>query len=609
MMLSEFLPFVAVLAITVGLAWLLSLYLQRVFAIVPVALATAPAAGSQTITPPASSSLLAKACYLPRLIETGLYRIAGIDPGREHSWLTYLVGIVLFNLVGLIWLATMLHYQHVLPMNPAQLPAVPWPLAINIAASFVTNTNWQAYAGEVALSHFSQTVGLAVQNFLAPASALTIALALTRSFARSNMTTLGNCWRDMIRAILYVLLPLALLFALILVALGVPQNFDANLVAQGLEGGSQVLPPAFNGGSQILPPAFNGGSQVLPPAFNGGSQILPQGSMASQTAIMLLGSNGGGFLAANQAHPYLNPSLISNWLQWASMLLLPLAMLLLFGRLIGQPRQGWMLLLVALTLMLLACLLVGWWEQGATAGRDLRLQAGGATSWWSVVSAASGNGSTNMGVGWLTPLSQMVMALLIMVGGVTPGGVGCGLYGLLLYALLTVFITGLMVGRTPEIFGKKIEVGEMRLVVLAILIAPAAILLGQVAALLSPQVLGDLHQGDPANLSFRFSQLLYAFGSAAGNNGSSLGWVYDGTHYADGLITVVMLVGRLAMFWPIAALAGRLVAKKTVTANPGTLPTDRPLFAMLLAMMILLLGGLTYLPSMMMGSIADYLLP
>jgi K+-transporting ATPase ATPase A chain len=239
----------------------------------------------------------------------------------------------------------------------------------------------------------------------------------------------------------------------------------------------------------------------------------------------------------------------------------------------------------------------------------LRLQAGGATSWWSVVSAASGNGSTNMGVGWLTPLSQMVMALLIMVGGVTPGGVGCGLYGLLLYALLTVFITGLMVGRTPEIFGKKIEVGEMRLVVLAILIAPAAILLGQVAALLSPQVLGDLHQGDPANLSFRFSQLLYAFGSAAGNNGSSLGWVYDGTHYADGLITVVMLVGRLAMFWPIAALAGRLVAKKTVTANPGTLPTDRPLFAMLLAMMILLLGGLTYLPSMMMGSIADYLLP
>jgi hypothetical protein len=241
-MLSEFLPFVAVLAITVGLAWLLSLYLQRVFAIVPAALATAPAAGSQTITPPASSSLLAKACYLPRLIETGLYRIAGIDPGREHSWLTYLVGIVLFNLVGLIWLATMLHYQHVLPMNPAQLPAVPWPLAINIAASFVTNTNWQAYAGEVALSHFSQTVGLAVQNFLAPASALTIALALTRSFARSNMTTLGNCWRDMIRAILYVLLPLALLFALILVALGVPQNFDANLVAQGLEGGSQILP-------------------------------------------------------------------------------------------------------------------------------------------------------------------------------------------------------------------------------------------------------------------------------------------------------------------------------------------------------------------------------
>lgn len=582
-MLSEFLPFVAVLAITVGLAWLLSLYMQRVFAIVPAALATAPAA----VIPSASSSLLAKACYLPRLIETGLYRIAGIDPGREHSWLTYLVGIVLFNLVGLIWLATMLHYQHVLPMNPAQLPAVSWPLAINIAASFVTNTNWQAYAGEVALSHFSQTVGLAVQNFLAPASALTIALALTRSFARSNMTTLGNCWRDMIRAILYVLLPLALLFALILVALGVPQNFDANLVAQGLEGGSQVLPPAFNGGSQIL----------------------PQGSMASQTAIMLLGSNGGGFLGGNQAHPYLNPSLISNWLQLGSMLLLPLAVLLLFGRLIGQPRQGWMLLLVALTLMLLACLLVGRWEQGAMAARDLRLQAGGVASWWSVVSAASGNGATNMGIGWLTPLSQMVLALLMMVGGVTPGGVGCGLYGLLLYALLTVFITGLMVGRTPEIFGKKIEAGEMRLVMLAILIAPAAILLGQVAALLSPQVLGDLHQGDPANLSFRFSQLLYAFGSAAGNNGSSLGWAYDGTHYADGLITVAMLVGRLAMFWPIAALAGRLVAKKTVTANPGTLPTDRPLFAMLLAMMILLLGGLTYLPSMMMGSIADYLLP
>ena len=586
-MLSEFLPFVAVLAITVGLAWLLSLYMQRVFAIVPAALATAPAAVISIASSSASSSLLAKACYLPRLIETGLYRMTGIDPGREHTWLTYLVSVVLFNLVGLIWLAILLHYQNLWPLNPNNLPAVPWPLAINIAASFITNTNWQAYAGEVVLSHFSQTVGLAVQNFLAPASALAIALALTRSFARSNMTTLGNCWRDMIRAILYVLLPLALLFALILVALGVPQNFDANLVAQGLEGGSQVLSPAFNGGSQVL----------------------PQGSMASQTAIMLLGSNGGGFLGGNQAHPYLNPSLISNWLQLCSMLLLPLAMLLLFGRLIGQKKQGWMLLIVALMMLILASLLIWWMERGGTAGRDLRLQAGGATSWWSAVTAASGNGSTNMGVGWLTPLSQMVMALLIMVGGVTPGGVGCGLYGLLLYALLTVFITGLMVGRTPEIFGKKIEVGEMRLVVLAILIAPAAILLGQVAALLSPAVLSWLHQGDPANLSFRFSQLLYAFGSAAGNNGSSLGWVYDGTHYADGLITVAMLLGRLAMFWPIAALAGRLAAKKTIAASPGTLPTDRPLFALLLAMIILLLGSLTYLPSMMIGSIADHLTP
>jgi len=586
-MLSEFLPFVAVLAITVGLAWLLSLYMQRVFAIVPAALATSPAAVTEAVIPSAFPSLLAKACYLPRLIETGLYRITGIDPGREHTWLTYLVSVVLFNLVGLIWLAILLHYQNLWPLNPNNLPAVPWPLAINIAASFITNTNWQAYAGEVALSHFSQMVGLAVQNFLAPASALAIALALTRSFARSNMTTLGNCWRDMIRAILYVLLPLSLLFALILVAQGVPQNFDANLVAQGL----------------------GGGSQILPPAFNGGSQILPQGPMASQVAIMLLGSNGGGFLGVNQAHPYLNPSLISNWLQLGSMLLLPLAMLLLFGRLIGQKKQGWMLLIVALMMLILASLLIWWMERGGTASRDLRLQTGGVTSWWSAVTAASGNGSTNMAVGWLTPLSQMVMALLIMVGGVTPGGVGCGLYGLLLYALLTVFITGLMVGRTPEIFGKKIEVGEMRLVVLATLITPAAILLGQVAALLSPVVLSGLQNGDPANLSFRFSQLLYAFGSAAGNNGSSLGWPYDGTHYADGLITVAMLVGRLAMFWPIAALAGRLAAKKTIAASPGTLPTDRPLFALLLAMMILLLGSLTYLPSMMIGSIADYLMP
>ncbi|MBM3602866.1 MAG: potassium-transporting ATPase subunit KdpA [Alphaproteobacteria bacterium] len=601
MLLANTLTLLATLAATIALAWPLSLYLQRVFA----PFTPPPPNGSHHPT----AAWWAKVTYLPRRVEGGLYRMAGIDPGREHSWLTYLVGVVLFNLVGLIWLTILLHYQNLWPLNPAQLPAVPWPLAINIAASFMTNTNWQAYAGEVVLSPFSQTVGLAVQNFLAPASAIAIALALTRSFARSNMTTLGNCWRDMIRAILYVLLPMALLLALILLALGVPQNFNPPMVAQGLEGAQQLLPPALNGGSQILPPALNGGSQILPPALNGGSQILPHGAMASQTAIMLLGSNGGGFLAANQAHPYLNPSLLTNWVQMGSMLLLPMAVLLLFGRLIGQPRQGWMLLLVALSLLLLACLLVGWWEQGATAGRDLRLQAGGAASWWSVVSAASGNGSTNMAIGWLNPLSQMVLGLLIMVGGVTPGGVGCGLYGLLLYALLTIFITGLMVGRTPEIFGKKIEVGEMRLVMLAILIAPAAILLGQVAALLSPQVLGDLHQGDPTNLSFRFSQLLFAFGSAAGNNGGSLGWNYDGTHYADGLITVVMLVGRLAMFWPIAALAGRLAAKKSVTANPGTLATDRPLFAMLLAIMIVLLGGLTYMPSMMMGSIADYLLP
>jgi potassium-transporting ATPase potassium-binding subunit len=518
-------------------------------------------------------------------VERAFYAVAGIDQGREQSWIAYAFGVLLFSIAGFLVLYGILRLQDILPFNPQGFPGVAPDLAFNTAVSFITNTNWQSYGGETTMSHFSQMAGLTVQNFLSAATGIAIAVGLSRAFVRSNMTTLGNFWVDMTRATLYVLLPLAIIVALLFIALGMPQTLDGSFTATTLEGAKQVI---------------------------------STGPVASQEAIKQLGTNGGGFFNVNASHPFENPNAFSNYLGVFSMLVVSSAMVYAFGQITGNRRQAWALLSAMAILLTIGIGAIYWAEtsgnpiltqlgvdplQGNMEGKEIRFGQAG-TALYAAVTTGLSNGGVNAMHASLTPLGGLVPMFLIQLGEILPGGVGSGLYGMVIFAILTVFVAGLMVGRTPEFLGKKIESREMKFAMLAVLVLPLAILgFTAISAILPVGLTGLLNKG-PHGLS----EILYAYSSAAGNNGSAFAGLTANSIWYNTTLGIAMLLGRFAYIVPVLAIAGSLVGKQKVPASAGTFPTDGPLFVGLLIGIIIILGGLQYFPALALGPIVEHFL-
>ena len=525
-----------------------------------------------------------------RPIERPLYAVAGVAPGpdgngREQHWSAYAIAMLVFNLAGFLLLFAILRLQDTLPLNPQGLPGLPSDLAFNTAVSFVTNTNWQAYGGESTMSYFSQMAGLTVQNFLSAATGIAIALVVIRAFARKSVKTIGNFWVDLTRATLGVLLPIAFVAAIFLIWQGMPQNFDAYVTATTLEGAEQVI---------------------------------AQGPVASQVAIKMLGTNGGGFFNANAAHPFENPTALSNFVQMLLIFLIGAALTNVFGRMVKDQRQGYAILATMLLLFVAGVLIVGHVEAGANPlltalgvdpamgnmeGKEVRF--GRFTSaLFAVITTAASCGAVNAMHSSFLPLGGMIPMLNIMLGEVIVGGVGAGFYGIALFIVATLFIAGLMVGRSPEYLGKKIEAREAKLAVLAILISPMAILVGTAIALVTEPGLAGLLSSGPHGLS----EVLYGFTSAAGNNGSAFAGLTANSVFYNTALGITMLLGRFAMIVPVIAMAGGLAAKKATPASAGSFPTHGPMFVLLLAGTILIVGGLTFFPALGLGPIVEHLL-
>lgn len=518
-------------------------------------------------------------------VEHGFYRLAGLDPKGEQTWLGYALGVLLFSFFGVLLLYAILRLQGVLPLNPQGFEGVAPDLAFNTAVSFVTNTNWQSYGGETTLSHLSQMLGLTVQNFVSAASGMAIAVAVSRAFARSNLERIGNFWVDLTRATLYVLLPIAVMVALIFAALGLPQTLAGSVAATTLEGASQTI---------------------------------AMGPMASQEAIKQLGTNGGGFMNVNATHPFENPNAFSNYLAIFSMLSISSAIIYAFGQIAGSCRQAWALL-SAMLILLVAGIGATYWAE--TAGNPIHIAAGvdpalgnmegkevrfgqAMTALYAAVTTGLSNGGVNAMHSSLTPLGGLVPLFLIQLGEVLPGGVGSGLYGMVVFAILTVFVAGLMVGRTPEFLGKKIEAREMKLAMLAVLILPLSILgFSAVAAVIPAGLAGPVNSG-PHGLT----EILYAYSSAAGNNGSAFAGLSANSPWYNTTLGLAMLAGRFAYIVPVLAIAGSLARKRRVPVSAGTFPTDGPLFVGLLVGIILILGGLQFFPALALGPILEHVL-
>ena len=512
--------------------------------------------------------------------ERVLFRLIGIDPKVEQSWVAYAVSLMVFNLSGIVLLFVILKLQGVLPLNPQGFPAVESLLAFNTAVSFVTNTNWQNYGGESTLSHLSQMIGLTVQNFLSAATGIAVAFALIRGFARRQASGIGNFWVDASRVTLYLLLPACIVLALIYVALGVPQTFVASATATTIEGAKQVI---------------------------------ALGPVASQLAIKMLGTNGGGFFNANSAHPFENPSAISNFVQMLSIFVLGAGLTLTFGKAVGNVRQGWAILVTMLILFIGGVAVVYGAEAagnplhhaigvagGNMEGKEVRFGVA-ASALFATITTATSTGAVIAAHDSLTPLGGLIPMLNMQLGELVIGGVGSGLYAVLVYAILAVFIAGLMVGRTPEYVGKKIEEREMKLAVMAIFIPPLMILgLTAVASVLPAGLAGPLAKGPHG-----FSEILYAFTSAAANNGSAFGGLTGNTPFYNLLLALGMFVGRFGVILPVLGIAGGLAAKRVVPAGAGSFPTTGALWIGLLASVILIVGGLTFLPALVLGPIAD----
>jgi len=516
-------------------------------------------------------------------IERGFYAIAGVRPDKEQGWLAYTLGVLLFSVSGFVLLYAILRLQNFLPLNPQGFAGLAPDLAFNTAASFVTNTNWQSYGGETTMSHLSQMLGLTVQNFVSAATGIAVAISLTRAFVRSGVDALGNFWVDLTRATLYVLLPLALVVAVVFVAMGLPQTLDGSFAATTLEGVQQTI---------------------------------ATGPVASQEAIKQLGTNGGGFFNVNASHPFENPNAFSDYLNIIAMLSVSAAMVYAFGEMVGSRRQGWALLSVTIIMLVVATGAIYWAEtygnplltavgvdpsMGNMEGKEVRFGQS-MSALYAAVTTGLSNGGVNAMHGSLTALGGLVPMFLIQLGEVLPGGVGSGLYGLLVFAILAVFVAGLMVGRTPEFLGKKIEAREMKFAMLALLILPLTILGFTAISAVAEFGTSSILTPGPHGLS----EILYAYTSAAGNNGSAFGGLSANTPWYNTTLGIAMLLGRFAYLVPVLAIAGSLVKKPRAAASAGTFPTDRPLFVGLLIGIIIILGGLQFFPALALGPIVEH---
>ena len=517
-----------------------------------------------------------------RPVERGLYWIGGVDERREQHWLTYPVAMLLFHVGGFLIIYGLMRLQALLPFNPAEQSAVAEDLSFNTAISFITNTNWQNYGGESTLSYLVQMLGLTHQNFLSAATGIALAVALIRGFSRSSMRTIGNFWVDVTRCTLYVLLPICIVYTLFLVWQGIPQTLGAYVDATTLEGGKQ---------------------------------IIALGPVASQVAIKMLGTNGGGFFNANAAHPFENPTALSNFVQMISIFSLGAALTNVFGRMVGNQRQGWAILSVMSVLFITGVAITYWAEaNGTTAMHALGLSGGNmegkevrfgivASSLFAVITTAASCGAVNAMHDSFTALGGMIPLINMQLGEIIVGGVGAGLYGMLLFVVLAIFVAGLMVGRTPEYVGKKIEAREVKMAMLAILVLPLMYLGWTSVAVVLPSAVASMANSGPHG----FTEVLYAFTSATGNNGSAFAGLTGNTFFYNLTLASSMFVGRFFMIVPAMAMAGSLAAKKSIPPSAGTLPTTGGLFVGLVVGVILIIGGLTFFPALALGPIVEHL--
>lgn len=540
-------------------------------------------------------------------LERLVLRAAGPAAGAEQGWRGYALAVMLFSGLGALFTYAVQRLQAWLPLNPQGLPAVSPDSSFNTAISFVANTNWQGYGGEQTMSYATQMLALAGQNFFSAATGIAVAFALIRGFAGRSGASIGNFWRDLTRSTVYVLLPLSLLFALFLVSQGVIQNLDPYKEVA-------VLDPVSH--TQAQPGGSVGEASAR-------TQLLAMGPVASQEAIKLLGTNGGGFFNANSAHPYENPTALANFGQMLAIFLVPAALCFAFGRMVGEPRQGWAILAAMTMIFTVAALAAGAAEQQASPvlrslGVDQAagsLQAGGnmegkevrfgvaASALFAAVTTAASCGAVNAMHDSFMPLGGMVPLLLMQLGEVVFGGVGSGLYGMLVFAIVAVFVAGLMIGRTPEYLGKKIQAFEMKMAALVILAVPVLVLAGTALALTSAA--GRAGIANPG--AHGFSEVLYAFTSAANNNGSAFAGLSANTPFYNTMLGIAMWFGRFAVIVPVLALAGSLAAKPRLPPNAGTLPTHGPMFVFLLVAIVVLVGVLNYVPALALGPVAEHL--
>jgi len=553
-------------------------------------------------------------------LERLIYRLCGVDPGREMGWKEYALGLLLFNALGGLAVYLLQRCQLWLPLNPQKVANLSPDSAFNTAVSFITNTNWQGYSGESAMSYLTQMAGLAVQNFLSAASGIVVAIVLIRGLARHSVSTIGNVWADLTRATLYVLLPLAMVLALALASQGVIQNFSPYREVTTVEPLTYQQPKTDAAGNPVKDAAGNPVQETVTTH----TQTLPMGPIASQESIKELGTNGGGFFNANSAHPYENPTALSNLLEMLAILIIPAALTYTFGRMVGDTRQGWAVL-AAMAILFVSLLTVAAWteqrgnpllpalgvDQAASAsqaggnmeGKETRLGIA-ASALFATVTTATSCGATNSTHDSYTPLGGFVPLFQMQLGEVVFGGVGTGLYSMLIFAIVGVFIAGLMIGRTPEYLGKKIEAFEMKMSSIAILVMPFIVLTGTAVAVSVDA--GRAGVGNPG--THGFSEILYAFSSAGNNNGSAFAGISANTPFYNVALALTMWLGR---FWPIVAVlavAGSLAAKKRIPVSDGTMPTHGPTFVVLLIGTVLLVGALTFVPALALGPIVEHIM-
>jgi K+-transporting ATPase ATPase A chain len=562
-------------------------------------------------------------CGLDRLlrpVERLFYRICGIGPDEEMDWKKYAASVLLFSAAGMLMLYLLQRLQGILPLNPRNFPAVAPDLAFNTAVSFTTNTNWQNYGGETTMSYLTQMAGLTVQNFVSAAAGMAVLIALIRGFKRHSAQTIGNFWVDLTRTVLYILMPLSLIFSLLLVSQGVVQSFSSYRSV------TLIQPLAYNSPKldEKGKPVRDAGGNSVTVRTEIRKQVIPMGPAASQIAIKQLGTNGGGFFNVNSAHPLENPTPFSNFLELLAILLIPASLCMTFGKMVGDVRQGRALIAAMLIVLITFTALCVWTEQrgnphlaaigidqaaggmqpgGNMEGKEARFGIVNSALWATTTTAAS-NGSVNSMHDSYTPLGGLFPLLLIQLGEVIFGGVGSGLYGMLIFAIITVFVAGLMVGRTPEYLGKKIEMFEMKMAALVILIVNALVKIGTAVAVATKAGVAGIANPGPHG----FSEILYAFSSAANNNGSAFAGLNGNSVFYNVSLGIAMFLGRFWVIIPVLAIAGSLAKKKQVPPGLGTLPTHTPLFVAFLIGVILIVGALTFMPSLALGPIAEQLM-